>query len=332
MNIKTKIFTLILLLFNIGLKGQQLPIYSQYVMNKFLLNPAVAGYDGYTSVNLTARDQWLGFVNSPRTFAISGQTRLLGDVRILRGRRVKKNPEKAAWMKGIGLGGCLHNDRNGIINRTGLQFTYAYHINLNNESQLSLGLAGTCFQFTIDEGDAVLTDTDDPLLNGMKRVFFVPDANFGVYIANDILYAGLSVSQLFGSYVKMGKMKYSNYRMLRHYYLTAGCRFYFENDFKVEPSILIKTTKNNLQVDISSKFYYRDDYWGGISYRTNSALIFMTGIKVNKFYFGYAFDVTLSNIKKYSSGSHEIIIGSKFGEDNIRRKRWLRKDVKVYGD
>jgi len=39
------------------LKSQQLPIYSQYMMNSYLLNPAVAGHEGYTSLNLTVREQ-----------------------------------------------------------------------------------------------------------------------------------------------------------------------------------------------------------------------------------------------------------------------------------
>ncbi|MCG8699721.1 MAG: type IX secretion system membrane protein PorP/SprF, partial [Bacteroidales bacterium] len=55
--------TLVLLLSIIAFEqvsAQQLPIYSQYWMNKFLLNPAVAGHEGYTSVNLTVREQWVG--------------------------------------------------------------------------------------------------------------------------------------------------------------------------------------------------------------------------------------------------------------------------------
>ncbi len=70
------LFTLFLMGMAIG-NSQQLPLYSQYMMNKFLLNPAIAGSDGYTSVNLTAREQWVGFSNAPRTHAISAQTRIL---------------------------------------------------------------------------------------------------------------------------------------------------------------------------------------------------------------------------------------------------------------
>jgi len=87
-------FWLILLsLFGAGmvkLQAQQLPQYSQYMMNKFLINPAVAGSEGYTAFNLTAREQWIGLENSPRTYAFSAQTRVLKNSFIARGASVKK--------------------------------------------------------------------------------------------------------------------------------------------------------------------------------------------------------------------------------------------------
>jgi hypothetical protein len=57
--------------------SQQVPLYSQYMLNGFLLNPAVAGSEGYTAVNLTAREQWIGMKHAPGTYALSFQTRIL---------------------------------------------------------------------------------------------------------------------------------------------------------------------------------------------------------------------------------------------------------------
>ena len=54
-----------------------MPLYSQYMLNGFLLNPAIAGSEGYTAVNITAREQWIGFKNAPGTYALSFQTRVL---------------------------------------------------------------------------------------------------------------------------------------------------------------------------------------------------------------------------------------------------------------
>jgi hypothetical protein len=53
--IKIALLNIALLIFNQTLTSQQLPIFSQYTFNAFLLNPAVAGAEGYTAINLTSR-------------------------------------------------------------------------------------------------------------------------------------------------------------------------------------------------------------------------------------------------------------------------------------
>ena len=79
-NLKTE-KRLVLLLLYVSLAqitfSQQLPLYSQYLYNKFLINPAQAGSDGYTSFNATAREQWVGYSGAPKTYSISWQTRIL---------------------------------------------------------------------------------------------------------------------------------------------------------------------------------------------------------------------------------------------------------------
>ena len=78
-------YILIFIIISASLSGQQLPIYSQYLYNKFLINPAVAGSDGYTSISLSAREQWIGYSGAPRTVSVSMQTRMLK-----KGYRIKK--------------------------------------------------------------------------------------------------------------------------------------------------------------------------------------------------------------------------------------------------
>lgn len=65
----TKILFLATLLFFFiqKIKAQQLPQFSQYTFNAFLLNPAVAGAEGYTAINLTNRAQWVGVEGATHT-------------------------------------------------------------------------------------------------------------------------------------------------------------------------------------------------------------------------------------------------------------------------
>jgi len=101
------------------LKGQQLPLYSQYLMNGFMINPAMAGYDGYTSFNATARQQWLGFKEAPQTYSASWQSRLFR-----KSYKIVQNPFRSRNMlipstKGrVGLGAYVISDRNAQVSRT----------------------------------------------------------------------------------------------------------------------------------------------------------------------------------------------------------------------
>lgn len=320
----------IFLLVSGDLSAQQLPLYSQYKNNGFLLNPAMAGHDGYTSINLTARKQWLGFTDSPLTYSASAQTRLMR-----RSYRIKnrgRNNRLISSTKGrVGLGGFVFSDVNGLVSRTGIQFSYAYHIYMYR-NQLSFGLAGQAFQYKIDR-DRISTYTElinsggDPAIESdLNYVAYIPDANVGIFWTSPEFYLGISANQLFQSKLKLGSSALGNLRLLRHYYLMGGYRFINRRSgFDVEPSFLIKTTEQLLpQADITLKLYYKTDYWIGASYRTNGTIAAMFGVRAENIYVGYAYDYALSAIRKYNFGSHEIFVSFKFGSD-ARRYRWLNR-------
>lgn len=321
-----RIFYLLVFLLVSGLQAidaQQVPLYSQYMMNGFLLNPAVAGSEGYTAINLTAREQWLGLKNAPKTQAISGQTRLLKNSYISKGASVKRRQRMGSRSGKVGLGGYAFNDRNGAINRTGIQLSYAYHLRMRR-SQLSFGLSALAYQFFVDDRSIVFEEQDLAYTFADKSIF-IPDASFGVYYSDPNLYAGLSVSQLFQSALRLGERGYAEYKMKRYYYLMSGYDIVINDYFTVEPSFLFKTSEDlSFQLDVNTKFIFNDEYWAGLSYRTGGAIVFMGGVKVDKYFFGYAFDYTLSSIMRYSFGSHEFMIAAHFG-DNARRYRWLNR-------
>ncbi len=321
---KTIIILILVLTYPVCINAQQIPLYSQYMMNGFLLNPAVAGSEGYTAVNLTIREQWLGLADAPKTQALSGQSRILKNSFISKNSSIRRRQRLSSRSGNIGMGGYLFNDSNGPISRTGFQLTYAYHIRMRS-SQLSFGLSGLAYQFSIDDSKINLEDPGDLTYLNAEKSVFIPDANAGVYFSNPKFYAGFSASQLFQSALRLGEKGYAQYRMKRYYYLTAGYDFDINEELSIEPSFLLKAAENGTyQLDINSKVMYNDEYWGGISYRTGGALIIMGGVRVDKFFFGYAFDYTLSSIMKSTLGSHEIMLAIRFG-DNARRYRWLNR-------
>lgn len=308
--------------------AQQFPIYSQYTMNGFLLNPSYAGSDYYTTFGLTVRNQWLSLPHAPATYAASFQTRILNDSYITRSTSVSKKIERPTKGGRVGVGGYLFSDHNGIMHRTGLQLAYAYHLAMSTEQQLSFGLSLSAYQYFVDINGAVMPgDVNDEFLNNYDQVVYIPDANFGVSYMARRYYAGFAMTNLFRGTLMTGNGGENGRSELGHYFLTAGMRFYTSDDWTVEPSVLLKSSDmlfKSLQADLTGRLYYKNDYWLGLSYRTGDAVILLAGLKMDRFYLSYAFDFTLSEIRSYTYGTHELTLLARFG-DNPRRYRWINR-------
>ncbi len=320
----------IILLLTLGLApdlaAQQLPLYSQYVLNGFMVNPAVAGSDGYTSFNTTARQQWLGFSEAPRTYSASWQTRVLRRSYKIINRPVKSDNRLKPSTKGrVGLGAYLINDVNANVARTGLSFTYAYHIYLGRQ-QLSFGLAAKAFQYRINASELTFGVDGDPVLNSnFKTVAYSPDADVGILFTDPSYIVGFSVSNLLQTAVKTGGSDIADFKTFRHYWLMGTYRFRLSDMVELEPGALFKTPENwDPQGDVTLKLYIAEQFWGGLSYRTNNSMILLLGVRIDGLFFGYSFDWAFSEIGHYNYGSHEVTLAYKIG-DNARRYKWVNR-------
>ena len=306
-----------------GAAAQQLPLYSQYLYNKFLINPAVAGSDGYSSFNITAREQWIGYSGAPRTFSFSGQGRVLKRSYNLRSssRGATFRPKTDGK---IGFGGYVFSDRNGLIQRTGFQASYSYHMWVQNNTQLSMGLAVTGYHFKINEREINFENPNEPWMNNeLRRGIFVPDADFGISVLNPKYNVGFSTCQMFGAAAKIGNDAYRNFRMDRHYYLFGSYSFDGANKTEFQPSVLLMMSEQiKPMADIGLTYIYDQRIWAGLSYRTSKAVIANFGMTYTNMYIGYAFDFTLQEIQRVTYGTHELTIAIRFG-DSARKYRWL---------
>jgi len=323
--VKRLIYILLLFLAGKNVSGQQLPLYSQYLYNKFLINPAVAGSDGYTSYNITAREQWVGYSGAPRTFSFSGQTRLLKRSYILKETRYRRQVYRPKTDGKVGLGGYIFSDRNGLVFRTGFQASYSYHLWIKPTTQLSMGLAFTGYHFKINEKALVFEDPDEPWLNNeLRRGVFIPDATFGIYLLNARYNAGFSADQLFEASGKLGDDGYKKLKMSRHYYLFGSYIFSLNPYSELQPSFIMMMSELQLKplADIGVTYIFDQKFWTGLAFRTSGALIANLGVTYENVFFGYAFDFTLQEIQRLTYGTHELTIALKFG-DSARRYRWL---------
>jgi type IX secretion system PorP/SprF family membrane protein len=311
--------------------AQQLPLYSQYLYNKFLINPAHAGSDGYTSFNLTAREQWVGYSGAPRTYSLSWQTRILKRGYKLKHTLNNRTSYRPKTDGKVGLGAYIFSDKNGLVQRTGFQATYAYHMWLQEFTQLSFGLAFTGYHFIINANETSFEDPNEPwLTNNLRRGVFVPDADVGIYLLNPRFDLGFSAQQLFGAAAKIGDYAYRNFRMDRHYYLFGSFNFDLRGKSGLEPSALLKMSEQlKPQADIGLTYIFDESFWTGLAYRTGGGLIANVRFKYvpnhskpATMFIGYAFDFTLNEIQRVTYGTHELTIALKFG-DSARKYRWL---------
>jgi type IX secretion system PorP/SprF family membrane protein len=331
MRILKSSLSLIVLSFICGASlAQQVPMYSQYIMNGFLINPSFAGRDGYTTVTLTTREQWVGLEKPPGTYAASFQTRILKNSYISKATSVRKKLVKPTKGGKVGLGGYVFSDNNGIMRRTGFQAIYSYHISMGQTggfpNDLALGLAFSGYQFAINTDGMILNNPDDPFLNSYDRSVFIPDFNFGASFTTAKYFVGFAMTNILrGSLMFADTTKLANRNELGHFFLTGGYKFELSRDWTLEPAAFLKSSdmfSKSIQMDLTARVYYKNDYWAGISWRTNDAIILLLGFKYDRFHFGYAVDFTLTDIRKQSFGSHELTLAVKFGE-SARRYRWI---------
>jgi type IX secretion system PorP/SprF family membrane protein len=326
-----RIFQIVILNFIFGTAiAQQTPIYSQYIMNGFLINPSLAGRDGYTTVNLTVREQWVGMAGAPSTYALSFQTSLLSNSFISKSQPVRKKIIRPSKNAKVGFGGYVFNDNNGIIRRTGVQMAYAYHIamgktELGQSNDLSFGLALTVYQFFLNESGLLYSYADDPYLNTYTKSTIVPDVNFGASYTSKTYYVGFAMTSILRGSLLFPLSSDNKSGELGYYFLTGGYDYKINKDWAIKPSFFLKASDmffKSMQVDLTTRVFYKDNYWAGLSYRSSDAIIVLLGLKYDKFYFAYAYDYTLSDIRGQTFGTHELTLAVKFGE-STRRYRWL---------
>jgi type IX secretion system PorP/SprF family membrane protein len=300
---KLKVFSLALILaFALGIangvKAQQDPMYSQYMFNHQVLNPAYAGSWGYFTSTLIYRKQWVGMNGAPETQTFSFHTPSRNDHH--------------------GFGMSFVADRIGITQTIGLNAAYAYRIHLGKNARLAFGLQGSLDNYRANFGSVRTGSTIDPSANGPDPAFngnsvnlWLPNAGAGVFFHTKHFYIGASSPRLIQHELN-GENAGSTASMSRHFFFTTGVVLGSDEAFvKFKPSILAKyTPASPIQFDINAHFLFADRIWVGASYRTEDAIVGMLQVQLLQWLrMGYAFDYITSEINTYGNASHEFMLG-----------------------
>ena len=321
------VFFTILLLSSIAY-GQQVPQYSQYNRNQYMVNPAAAGVYDFVDVTIGGRMQWLGFDNAPKTSYLYVTTPIgRPKVRYNPGIRTSagpvRNPEIKTGKLKHAIGGAVIADQYGAFRTLSAQATYALHLPVARNYNLSFGVnAGLSNRAFLSENAHVLSAMNGSCTVDQTYSNFVSnqgaqntlDIGAGLYFYSNNLFVGVSTNQLTRDLVQFGNIQ-TNFDPLIHFQGTAGYKFPISDNVTLMPSILVKyLNPAPISVEGTLQLEYKEWLWFGLSYRNTDALVGMAGLNISeRFKVGYSYDFNVSRLNNYSSGGHELILGLMLG-------------------
>jgi Bacteroidetes-specific putative membrane protein len=275
------------------------PVYSQYLQNGLMINPAYAGTREALSIAISGRKQWLGMSNSPVLTTVSLHSPIKND--------------KVAF----GLMAQFMNY--GVTSSQSFYAIYAYHIKLA-KGKLSFGLKTGFDRSTTNYSILKGIQSGDPVFEDNEKPYLLPNVGAGVYYFSDRFFAGVSVPS-FLFYRNIGSGKTQAYHSFGEYDLmiTAGGLITFSQDFRFKPSVLLDYSLRNSahinQLDFNGNFIIADVLWIGGSYRTTEQVA--VGIiqvqAIPQLMFGVSYDYPAGRMTTYSKGSGEVFLRYEFG-------------------
>lgn len=310
--------------------SQQMPQYSQYLRNQYMVNPGAAGVYDFLDVTIGGRWQWVGFGDEPRTAYLSVTSPLTRNpkpkynpaLRISNGP--VRNPEIKTGKFKHAVGGQLMADQYGAFRKLQLSGTYAIHMPVSKKMNLSFGtrIGISNNTFLRDKAQVLnMVDQTQTYTDNTYNTFaadqtskYILDIGAGLYLYSKNLFVGISADQLTKDMVEFGSGS-ANFNNQMHFVGTAGYKIPLNENLSLTPAVLVKLmSPAPVSIEGSLQLEYKEWLWAGVSYRHKDAVIGMLGLNISeRFKFGYSYDFSLSRFNDFSGGGHEIVLGLMLG-------------------
>jgi len=275
--------------------AQQDPQFSQNMFNRLWVNPASAGSSEAICASLLYRAQWVSFDGAPKSGVLAIDAPIANNK--------------------IGLGLSINTDEIGFEKGLTAKLAAAYRFDLGS-GKLAIGVDGSLIQNTID-GKFIAPDgtVNDPAIPQSSVSGTAFDLGGGLYYNSEKLYIGVSSTHLMESTLDLDKFS-KEYK--RHYYGMIGYTIELTPSVSLKPMIFVKNVTDNTTFDVNLNAHFNNRFWAGLSWRNEDAIVGMIGLTlIENLRLGYAYDFTTSEIKNYSDGTHEIMLGYCF---NVKKR------------
>jgi len=289
--------------------AQQTPLYTMYMWNQLVINPAYAGSREALTASAVWREQWVGLDGAPSTQVLSVHSPLTND--------------------NIGLGFTVQNDNVGPINNTGVWGDFAYRMKTSAKGRLALAMrAGFAVHQADLRGLSTGGQEQDPAFNSDVSNSFLPNFGFGAYYYTDRGYFGVSSPSIIENELNnennitgLDPLDLNN----RHFYLLAGYVFNLTADsgtVMFRPSTVVRAVSGApVSFDIAANFLLKQKLWLGAAYRFQDAVAAMVAFNFTPhLQAGYSYDFGTSELNTFHNGSHEIMLTYDFFKEEIKTR------------
>lgn len=337
-----KIYLIILLAFVAvtTTEAQQRMQYSQYLLNGFLINPAVGGAERYLDVKAGFSQQWAGFEGAPRGMYLSLNKGLFPPASS--GRRVTSLPVRTRMeqkptemlVPGIGgttsnfhmgLGATLFSERTGPISYNGLSGAFSGHIRMTRELKLSIGASVEILNYRLDPMAISFLEQNDVVIATNTTNLFLPSVNAGFALYSKSFFVAGATRQLLQNRIQINPQNPIISGLETHYMAQAGYRIHVRDDISLLPSVIVRyINPAPLSWELSLRADLKDLVFLGASYRHQDAIVGLLGVNLNhRVGLQYSYDFTTSNLSNVSSGTHSLVLALRLANPNGERKQYF---------
>lgn len=281
------------------------PVFSQFYMNPFVYNPAFAGSDGYASLYLIHRRQWMGIEGGPNTSGLSFHS-----------------PLSKTFAGGLNV----HYDQAGMINTINAAAAFAYIIPLGRQHDFRMGLSAGTSRQTLNFDGA--TPEQANYLSGREAEVNRFHAKFGLNYHYKTFNIGLASNNLSRDPGLSGEAGLKKHIAPLHdlvfnaiYNFTITPKLIF-----AEPYIIHHRFEEQQRTEGGMLFYYKNNLWTGASYRSDYGLTTHFGLNLKDYVkFAYAYELGNKAVGGLLNSTHELQIAIKLGKEKNYSKEIIRK-------
>ncbi|WP_109832044.1 PorP/SprF family type IX secretion system membrane protein [Reichenbachiella versicolor] len=281
-------------------EAQHNTVYSNYVYNKLLINPAYVGSEKFLSASIAFKKNWVGVEGSPASKLFLFHAPL----------RVKK----------IALGLIVTDDEFGVTNETNIQAVYSYRLYMSKHV-LSFGLQPTATFYAQRFSQLKGVDPNDPNFQGQDINDVAFNLGFGTYLYHEKYYVGLSIPRAASNLLVPQEDEGVNvYEQQRYFLLHNGFLLDLNQRLKFQPNVFLKfTTDLPLQIDLNTTLILDEKMLFGLSLQRFNTLETNIGFQINNllmfsYSYGYGFDIP----NDISNGAHEVMLKYSFKRSSNR--------------